>query len=520
MTNGFNTGQLRQALTRRRVLQGAAVTTGGLMLLGRRAAFAQTPVSGGTLRLSYPNPVDQLDPLATLSTGGQQFAAAIFDKLTEIGPDGFEVIPGLAISWAPEKNGQEWVFELRQGVKFHDGRDFTSEDVVATVERTLDKARAGRGYGAYGPLKEIRSEGPFRVRFVLTQPFAQLPYSCGQRWSSILPADRVDSIGENPVGTGPFKLKDHQPGSTSTVVRNENYWMEGRPYVDEVIFVQVTESVGQQAALRSGTVDVLNQIGVETYLSLRNADGINAFSVPTPKYQVLFLQANKDPFTNMKAREAFRYIIDRKGLLSAALLGEGVIGNDVPLLPDDPMIPQLSQNDQDLEKARALLAEAGIQDLTLDLWTTSERPPAPKMALAVQEGAAKIGVKINIRDIPFTQYAADVARKEPIYTSQWSGYYSDFERLYKPYHSNGGSNYSGMETVPGLDALLEDIIAEVDDAKRKEYMANALEKIHIGSDRVIPYFQNLFGATSTRVGGYSPPLQGLSDLRHIWVQPS
>ena len=517
MTSKFEMERARLGLTRRNVLQGTAAL-GGAMILGGRGAFAQTPQKGGTLRLCYPNPVDQLDPLATLSTGGQQFAAAIFDKLTDIGPDGFEVIPRLATSWSPENNGQEWVFELRQGVKFHDGSEFSSKDVVATVERTLDKARGARGYGTYGPLKEIRSEGTHRVRFVLTQPFAELPYSCGQRWASIMPAAGVDTMGEHPIGTGPFKLKDHQPGSTTTVARNEDYWMDGHPYVDEVVFVQIAESVAQQAALRGGSVDVLNQIGVETYLSLRNAPNISAFSEPTPKYQVLFLQANKDPFTNVKAREAFRYLIDRKGLVAAALLGEGVIGNDMPLLPTDPMIPELPQNDQDLDKAKRLLHEAGIENLTLDLWTTSERPPAPKMALAVQEGAAKIGVRINIHDIPFTQYASEVSRKEPIYTSQWSGYYSNFERLYKPYHSAGGSNYSAMETVPGLDAVLEDIIAEVDTTKRKEMIGKACSMIHTGSDRVIPYFQNLFGATTARVQGYTPPLQGLSDLRTIWLQ--
>jgi peptide/nickel transport system substrate-binding protein len=507
-------------LSRRHLLQGSAsVASLGLIVPGG-LAFAATPARGGTLRLSYPNPVDQTDPLLPLSTGGQQLAAAIFDKLTDIGPDGHQVIPRLAISWMSEKHGQEWVFNLRKGVKFHDGRPFTSADVVATAERTLDKARAGRAYGAYGPLKSVHAEGSHKVRFVLTQPFAQLPYTCGGRWGSIVPANRIDTIGSDPIGTGPFKMKDHQPGATTTVMRNDDYWMEGQPYLDEVIFVQLAESVAQQAALRSGSVDIVNQMGVETYLSLRGVPKVRAFSEPTPRHQVMFLSANKTPFTDIRVREAFRYLIDRKGLLAAALLGEGSIGNDVPLLASDPMVPNLEQNDQDLPRAKALLDSAGVKDLSLTLWTSSERPPSPKMALAMQQGASKIGVKIKVNDIPYTQYAAEVSRKEPIYTTQWSGYFTNFERLYRLYHSKGGANYSGVETVPGLDSLLEDIISEVDTAKRKEYLAKALPMIHKGSDRLIPYFQNVFGATTTRVMGYTPPLQGLTDLRALWIQKS
>lgn len=502
-------------LNRRGLFKGGAALAATTMLGSR--AFAQTPVMGGTLRLSYPNPIDSLDPFATLTVAGQQLAAGVFDKLIQIAPDGFTATPNLATSWAAEKDGEEWVFQLREGVKFHDGRAFTSADVVATVERALDKARAGRAYGSFGPLAEIRAEGDHAVRFVLLQRFAQLPFALGSRWSSILPADRVDTIATDLIGTGPFKLKDHRPGTSTTLERNPDYWREGAPYLDEVAVVSIAESIAQQAAIRGGLIDVLNQMGVETYMSLRNADGIVAKSQPTSNYQVLFTLANKEPFTDVRVREAFKYLIDRKGLLASALLGQGTIGNDVPLLPTDPMIPELEQNDQDLPRAKALLDAAGVKELTITCWTSSERPPSPKMALALQDGASKIGVKINVTDIPYTQYVSDVSRKEPLYTAQWAAQYSDYDRLYRNYHSNGGSNYSGVETVPGLDSLIEDIIAEVDDAKRKANMAKALGMIHKGSDRVIPYFQNQFSAVSEKVQNYTPPVSDVVDLRDIWI---
>lgn len=516
--NRTDTGKF--TATRRQFLGGSlglgAGTIVGFGAATMPAARAQAR-RGGTLRMAYPNPVDKIDPYATLSVAGQQLAGSVFDNLTDADAKG-KVTPRLATEWHAEKGGEEWVFKLREGVKFHHGREFTSEDVVATVEHTMDKAVAGPGYGTFGPIKEVKAEGPHQVRFILTQRFGGLPQSFGSRWARIAPADRIGKLADGPVGTGPFVFKDHQPGATTTMTRNENYWMKDKPYLDGIQLMQLAESVAQQAALRGGAVDVVNQISVEAFFSLRNAEGIVAYSEPTARYQILFLQANKAPFDNVKVRQAFRFIIDRKALLQSALLGQGVIGNDVPLLPTDPMIPPLPQNDQDLAKAQALLKEAGVENLALTGWTTSERPPAPKMLLALQEPAARLGIKIDIRDVPFTEYAANVARKQPLYTTQWSGYYTDYERLYKPYHSKGGSNYSGMETAPGLDALLEDIIAEVDDAKRKELMAKALPLIHSSSDRVIPYFQNFFGATVNKLKGYTPPQSDLIDVRELWFE--
>ena len=517
--NRFDTGKF--AATRRQFL-GGSLGLGAASIVGFGAATMPAARAqarrGGTLRMAYPNPVDKIDPHATLSVAGQQLANSIFDNLTDLDAKG-TLTPRLATEWTPEKGGEEWVFKLREGVKFHHGKEFTSEDVVATVEHTMDKAVAGPSLGTFGPIKEVKAEGPHQVRFILTQRFGQLPTAFASRWARIVPADRVGKMADGPVGTGPFLFKDHQPGATTTVVRNENYWMKDKPYLDGIQYMQLAESVAQQAALRGGSVDVVNQISSEAYFSLRNIDGIVAYSEPTARYQILFLQANMAPFDNVKLRQAFRFIIDRKALLQSALLGQGVIGNDTPLLPTDPMYPaDLPQNDQDLAKAQAMLKEAGVENLALTAWTTSERPPAPKMLLALQEPAARLGIKIDIRDVPFTEYSANVARKQSMYTTQWTGYYTDYERLYKSFHSKGGSNYSAVETAPGLDALLEDIIAEVDDAKRKELMAKALPLIHSSSDRIIPYFQNFFGATVNKLKGYTPPQSDLIDVRELWFE--
>jgi peptide/nickel transport system substrate-binding protein len=139
------------------------------------------------------------------------------------------------------------------------------------------------------------------------------------------------------------------------------------------------------------------------------------------------------------------------------------------------------------------------------------------MCLAFSEAAAKIGVTLNVRDVPYTEYAANVARKKPLYTSNWGGSPTLFDAIYRKYYSKAFYNYSGIEAAPGLDAKLDDMIAEVDTQKRKTIAAGVLALIHEYSDRLIPYFKNYVGVTSDKVNGFVPPKFGVIETRRMWL---
>lgn len=503
-----------KGLTRRTVLGGAAAI-GGSALHGGLPAFAQAkPKRGGTLTIAFTGPPDSLDPHGTLAFSGFQVSSLIFDNLTAL-DENRRAVPMLATRWQPEKNGQEWVFELREGVKFHHGRELTSEDVVASVERSQDKSLGLNSIGYWGPYQAVKAEGKYKVRIILTQPFAELPVLAAGRWTRIVPADKLNSLKTEPVGSGPFLFKDFQPNAGVTVVRNPNYWMPEIPYLDEIKIVAIRESIAQQAALRGGSVDIVTQIPIEAYLGLQNVSGVRTYSLINGQYQAVMTQANMPPFDNPKVREAFKYLLDRKALVSSALLGQGDIGNDFPVLPGYSASPP--QHAQDLVKAKALLDEAKVGPLTLDMYVLSERPPTPKLGLALQEAAAKVGVTINLRDIPFTEYAANVSRKKPLYTVQWAAYPTLYETIYLMYRSGAPRNYGGVENGPGLDALLDAMIAELDDNKRKVIAAQAMEKIHANGERVIPYFNKYFAATAERVQGFVPPQIDVIEMRSMWL---
>lgn len=501
-------------MTRRTALAGV----GGAALLGAFTPklHAETPRRGGTFRMAYSAGADTLDPQATLSITAQQYSSMVFDNLTML-DEKSQPLPSLAVKWTPEKHGQEWVFDLRQGVHFHHGTEFTSADVVATIERAYDPKLALNATGAFGPVKDVRPEGPYRVRLIMTQPFGELPVTLANRWGRIVPKDRIDQMKTAPSGTGPFRLVDFQPGASLSMARNPNYWMTGRPYLDSAKLVVIHDAMAQQAALRSNEVDFINAMPAESYLTLRGARGIHAYSSGTGVYQPVMLQANMPPFDNVKLREAFRYILDRKALIASALFGQGKLGNDVTLPPGNPYLTDLPQHEQDLPRARKLIAESGVGPLTLDFWCSSERPPTPKVALSMKDAASKLGITINVHDIPYTEYVANVARKKPLYTANWSDSPTLYESLYLVFYSKARLNYSKVETSPGLDPLLEDIIAEVDFTRRKELVGQALTKIHDASDRVVPYFMNYLGAVRDTVQGFTPPHYDMTDVRPIWL---
>jgi peptide/nickel transport system substrate-binding protein len=502
----------------RRAFMGTSLAM-GVGTLAPLKAFGQsatTPRKGGILRVNFPSAPDTPDPHMTLSGPGQVMSGSIFENLTELDAND-QPIPRLATSWKGEKGGQEWVFDLRTGVKFHHGREFTSEDVVATINRSEDRSLGLRSGGAFGPIQEAKAEGPNRVRLVLKQPCAELPVLVASRYARIIPADRLSNIATDPVGTGPFKFKSFQPGTGAELERNPNYWRPDRPYLDGIRFVAISQSVAQQAALRGGNVDILEFLSADGLLALKNAPGVKPHSVVVAQYYTLMTQANLAPFDNPKVRNAFKYILDRESLIGSALLGEGIVANDTTLAPGNPYLSDLPQYKQDLPKAQALLKEAGITNLALELYTSSERQPSPKIAVAFKEAAEKIGVGITIRDVPFTEYLANVARKKPLYTSQWNDRVSLYESLYQIYYSKSPFNYSGVEQYPGLDRNLEDLIAELDLEKRKKKAAEVLTTIHTYGDRIIPFFMNYMCATSDKVQNFTPPKHGASELRDVWL---
>lgn len=516
----------RPGLSRRGALKLATAGVLGAGLAGvslsrrpapsRLAADPGPPRRGGILRIAYADSPDSLDPQATFSFIARQVNTLVYDALTRIGEQS-QPEPALARRWWPEKGGSEWVFELRTDVRFHHGRLLTAADVVATIERVENPANALSGAGCFGPIRRVTADGAHRVRLVYHQPFSEAPLVVADERAAILPAEKLDTLATHPLGTGPFRFVRYQPGSLIAFERNDAYALPGKPYLDGVQMRIIRDAVAQQGALLAGEIDLVTMLMPEAYLTLRKNARIQCYSRDNGSHHSVITQIDHGPFDKPQVREAFRHLLDRNLVLASALLGQGRIGNDIPIAPGDPDYPPLAQHTQDLDRVRALLAQAQGGPISLDLWTTSERPPAPKLALALAQSAAQVGIELNIRDVPYTEYVARVARKQAIYTSYQGAFPSLYQRVYRSYHSRGSSNYSRREPFPGSDMALETMLAQQDAAKRKAQAAALLQRYSVLGDRIVPYFQSYLAASTLQVRNFVPPQYSMIDFRRIWL---
>lgn len=479
-------------------------------------ASAQEPKYGGVLRIVRPDAPDTLDPQASTAYSVYQVGSLVFDNLTAL-DDSFQPEPRLATRWTSTPDAKEWTFELREGVRFHHGKEFTADDVVATIERAENPSLGLLARGIFGAIDAVTAESRYVVRIKLKQPFAELPVAMADNSARILASDRLDDIATAPVGTGPFLFKGMQPGVSVTLEKNPDYWMQGRPYLDGVQISVIRNAVAQQAALLSGSADIITDISTEAYLQLRGNPAVKAYSDSAGQHHAIVTQCNRPPFDNPNVRRAFKYILNRKSLLQSALFGQGEIGNDVPLTSTNPYLPAgLPSHEQDLALARKLLDQEGVGSLKLDFFTTSDRPPAPKIAIAFAEAASSIGVEIKIRDVPYTEYSANVARKMPLYTSSWLGFSTLYRSVYRMHRRGMPLNF-GDDGTDQTDAVLDKMVSAVDLDERKRLVAEWVGLSHEYSERVIPYFMNYFCATGANVSGFTPPKFNAIEVRSIWL---
>jgi peptide/nickel transport system substrate-binding protein len=477
----------------------------------------ETPVPGGVFRVAFAGTPDFLDPFKSFQGESYAVTGHIYDNLTMLDADN-QPLPMLATKWTPEKNAQEWVIELRQGVKWHHGKEFNADDLVTTFERGQDPKSGLRTVDAFGPYEGIKKEDTHRVRLILRQPFADFPVAAAGPQCRIAPADKADKLTEEPTGTGPFKFKEFQPGTHTILVKNPDYWMKDRPFLNELRLVTIKEAAARQAALQSGAIDAIFESTPAVHQALQNAQGVRTYSIESGSHQLVQMQANLAPFDKVEVRQAFKLLMDREPLVRSLLLGNGTIGQDHPLLASSPFYTQKPNAKRDIEQAKALLAKAGVTNLNLELWTSSERPPSEKMAVALKEQAAAAGITLEVKDVPQAVYSADVSKKKPLYTVNRFGRATLYEQIFLWYHGKAGFNYSSTQLSPKLDSLLEDMTAETDFAKRKEIVSKVLDEILVVGHHLIPYFTNYTSAQSTKINGYLPSRNLWVDARNAWVK--
>ncbi|WP_053642836.1 ABC transporter substrate-binding protein [Streptomyces sp. XY431] len=388
--------------SRRTVLLATGATALSLTATGcgsspkNASSDAADPKQGGRLRAAFAGggSNETLDPhLANLFVDAAR-AKALFDKLADYGSD-LAAVPRLAESWEPNAALDTWTVKLRKAA-FHDGRPVTAEDVLYSYRRIADPKRAFRAKASLEPvdLTASRAVDAATVEFRLKRPYAEFPNVLAAFGAYIVPED-ADAFTE-PVGSGPFAFVSFKPGSSLLVRRNPDYW-EGAPHLDELEFLIANEESARVSALLGGQAEYAHELNPATARTHEGKGKVGIIRLRNSAMQGFVMKTDRPPFDDKRVRQAFLLIADRKELVDGALSGAGEIGNDL-FGKDCQYYPAgLPQRTQDLEKARALLREAGAENLKVTLDTSPVAAGFLEAAGIFKEQAAKAGVTVEVK---------------------------------------------------------------------------------------------------------------------------
>jgi peptide/nickel transport system substrate-binding protein len=389
---------------------GSAGTSGGTQPAGTTGAG--TP--GGTIKVASQKPAGPLDPVAMQDLGTYGIIAQSFEYLATLGDN--DIAPGLAEKWSPNADGSEWTFELRKGVKWQDGTDFTSADVAATMDRMVDAGNSGlKGIIEKGA---VDASDPNVAVFTLTGPNGNFPYlvSVYNPQCCITPKDYASgtTLDGTPNGTGPFKLSKFDSASGATFVRNDSWW-GGKTPLDASEWLFFDELGAMVTTTTAGEADAIVQfqvIGGDALFSDSNFE-VLAFQAAT--HRQVWMRCDTGQFTDKKVRQALAYTFDRPQMIKTLFRDKADLGNDHVIAPLYPFFYDgLTQRERDVEKAKALLQEAGVATPLKATLHFGDLQEIPQLAQIIQVGAKDGGFDLQLAGESLdTFYDAQWCPKEP-----------------------------------------------------------------------------------------------------------
>ena len=464
----------------------------------------------------------------------------IFDRLVdvEVDADGnSKIVPSLAESWDISDDGLEYTFHLRQGVKFHNGNDFTAEDVAYTFHRLLtveggvntefiDQIKGADELlaGETDTLEGVEVVDDYTIKVTLTEPFAGFLASISSPGVSIYDSEATEAAGDQfgmdpavTVGTGPFEFASWSFNNQLVLTRNEDYW-KGASELPGVVIKIIPDTETQSMMFESGELDILDL----DYA----ADSVDRFTetypdqiVQGPRVGIVYftMNFNKEPFQDVRVRKAVQMSIDRQAILDALYGGRGQVEQGIFPHGLIGFNPDQEEIKYDPEAAKALLAEAGYADgFDMEIAADSSASDTMTMALEiVSDQLAEVGINAEIKNYDESTWLETRKSGElGSFMSTWSADYNDPDNFIYTFFGNEEKtkirsiNYPDTEVMERV-AKARTIVNE--DERLAEY--KALEEKIVHEDAAwVPMFSRLhLFAVSKRVQGFAPMWSGLSD---------
>ncbi|MEN0040842.1 MAG: ABC transporter substrate-binding protein [Pseudomonadota bacterium] len=498
-----------------RKLTAATAVAFGIMAMAAGAASAEK------LTIGLASEPTALDPHFHNLGPNNATTLHIFDRLVDQN-EKQQLLPGLATSWKPI-NDTTWEFKLREGVKFHDGSDFNADDVVCTIERAPNVPNSPSSFGTYLKGKTVEKIDDFTIHFKTAEPYPLMANDIStiriiSNETGCNATTEDFNAGPAAVGTGPFKFVSYTPGESIVMERNEDYWGK-KPIWSEIEFRPISSGPSRVASLLAGDVDMIAAVPTTDITTLKANGDVTLSQGVSNRVIYLhmdqfrenspFVKANgggdiKNPLMDVRVRKAISMAISRDAIVERVM--EGVALPAGQLLPEGffGVSDKLDVVAYDPEGAKAMLAEAGYPDgFEMTIHGPNDRYiNDAKIAEAVAQMLTRVGIKTAVETMPRSVYFGRASRGGegdlPEFSFILVGWGAGSGEASSPLKSlihtfdadkGFGSSNRGRHSDLETDALIEEALRTVDDAKRQELLAQATERA-IENVAIIPtHFQ-------------------------------
>lgn len=453
---------------------------------------------------------------------GQAFSmnSSIYEYLIDIDADTGELVPVLATDWETD-DGSNWIFHLQQGVRFHDGSEFTADDVKYTIERTQDPSIGHLKKEDFEVVSSVEVLDPHTLIVHLDEPRPTFIYQFTDYNMAILSSQYdYDAFGETqPNGTGPFKMLQIIPKESAVLIKNTDYWESSLPILDKILIYFVGDIEASISMLEDNRVDIVPFVTPTIKNKLDKIDGISVIS-PYQEQRFISMAVDEAPFDDNRVRLALKYAMDPEVIaLSVAKmpLGDGVYYSETPIMNSLAEYKELPLRTRNIEKAKQLLAEAGYPNgVSVPMYYASDHPFGKELSQTVKELAAPAGFDIDLKGYTRDVYLAQYWLNVPLSITGWGGRIDPSMLLALAFKSGGSWNESHMAEAE-VDRLINLISGEVDEAKRTSYY-HELQSWFFDNGSLINVQVPYLVALSDRVKNYKQPLTMIPQYKYMDVQ--
>ena len=499
------------------------IKTAVITALLSATALSASPALAKDLRIALQEDPDVLDPDQSRTFVGRIVYASLCDKLVDITPD-LDIIPQLATSWDTSEDGTSITMQLRDDAVFHDGTAFNAEAVAANIERsqTMDESRRKSELGS---ITSTEVTGEFEIKLNLAGPdatlLAQLADRAGMMVSPAAAAEAGADFGLNPVCSGPFSFAERVAQDKIVLNKFPDYWNADAIHFDTVTYLPIPDTTVRLANLLSGDVDMLERLSATDLAQAEGDNRIVVSSAVSLGYQGITFNINNgekgdNPWGNDKRlRQALSHAIDREALNQVVFDGAFAPGNQ-SFPPTSPWYNQsLPVEPADVEKAKALLTEAGYPDgLELEIQVANSTDAQAVMQV-IQSMAAQAGIDISLTSKEFATMLADQTAGDYFATQVgWSGRVDPDGNNHQFATTDGGINDSKFSD-PKMDELLDAARVASSTEERKELYDEATVIMLDELPRLFLYHVNWIWAHSNKMKGFTPYPDGMIRLEDV-----